>query len=328
MKQFALLLALLLCLTACTASPGEGAPETTKQETTAADETTPEVTEPEANGDDVPELIDNAWIEAAETDFRYKTIVAFLQKDVEELAAMDWAGYGETSIADEMLSEIRSITFGSCSVTEQPAPDTLRFQFEITESDCSYFPVGQYDYDVKGGIGNPYWRNRKVVDCPADLEICHAMAQRYVSYSFYYQNTVEGSHCDEGVFMSIFAKFYREHEEYTYETGIPAEYIRTTAYEIFGIDDFTPPETESIAIDGGYQTMPRGGLTMTCDLMQIQTEDDSLKFVFQLYADYGGIVPSHTVEVSFAKAEGDFGYVFGSAKITSAGAYAPFGFFL
>ena len=128
--------------------------------------------------------------------------------------------------------------------------------------------------------------------------------------------------------MSIFTKYYREHEEYTYETGIPAEYIRTAAYEIFGIDDFTPPKTESIAIDGGYQTMARGGLTMTCDLMQIQTEDDSLKFVFQLYADYNGIVPSHTVEVSFTKAEGDFGYAFGSAKIINASAYEPFGYFL
>ena len=269
-------------------------------------------------------MVEDVWLEKSKTDVRYASAVAFLQRDIETLCAMNGEGNTKNDPIDKIFTELETVVFGECSIEEQPDSDKLRFCFAITDSDCSYFPVGQYEYDISygGPAGAVSWSDITTAECPEAVSLFDMLATVYTKYTFAYTDNIENGICEEAVFFDILTLYIDDYEAFT----VPVDYMQTAAYDLFGLTDYTPPKNVASLGDEGYSSLVFGGLVMKCDLIHVETKEDSLCFEYQLYADACGIVRSHTVEITFAVSDNKYGYTFSSAKIIQPGNYAPFGY--
>lgn len=249
-----------------------------------------------------------------------ESIASFLKKDSAALAKISQT----SECGMNPYAFLSGVTFGEYSVSpaQGDKSDGFDFRFTVSQSDNDVLRPGEYHYTVSGVV---WTAARKNYDESYDslIDILEGAAQFGCIAWENGAPTERSDWFDYGVFQMVLK--LSEGSPYVSEDGyIKEDYLRTAAYELFGIADFTP-EAKIVYVgedvsdifeyrDGAWGIAVQNIWAVPMSEIKAVREDGGkIEVDVQYYADTMRLIPAQKVCVYVTRTDNEFEYFFEKA---------------
>ena len=261
-------------------------------------------------------------------DVRYKWIKAFIDKDAKSCSELlhilpDEYQSERDKLYESWYEPIRTLAFGKINVEEKD--DYVSFTFEITESKYDVFPVGSYTYKVREGVVSKIsWEKSSDEEMNESFNDIHDLIKVISPHSFYSFNNESKKISDKGDEAIFYTLHFCHSRWFGNSAGMTEEELKEGAHEMFGIDDYIPPETVAEYREGRYLLKSHGGHSVSAKIVKTEENGSEYTCYLQLYADPMDMAKSYLVKYTLRKIDTKYRYEFEEIEIKDEGLYEPF----
>ena len=244
-----------------------------------------------------------------------ESIASFLKKDSAALAKISQT----SECGKDPYAFLNGVILGEYSVSpaQGDESDGFDFRFTVSQSDNDILRPGDYHYTVSGAVWSTAGKN---YDESYDslIDILESAAQFGCIAWENGAPTERTDWFDYGVFQTVLK--LSEGSPYVSEDGyIKEDYLRTAAYELFGIADFTP-EAKIVYVgedasdifeyrDGAWGIAVQNIWAVPMSEIKAVREDGGkIEVDVQYYADTLRLIPAQKVCVYVTRTDNEFEY--------------------
>ncbi|MBR5552583.1 MAG: hypothetical protein IKV98_01910 [Clostridia bacterium] len=264
----------------------------------------------------------------AESDVRYRWIQAFLDGNTE--ACIDLSGFVKTPEEDHCFvgyDSLESLKFGDFSVQEKNRYYTfyqcdqvvLEFNFEVLESECEAFPIGEYSYEVDYGRDAAEWCKSGQLSVPTDKKLLRLVEM--ITPHIYGEKWQDASNEDTNLAVFLTALDIQKNQT-PEQYNIHKDQLKKIAFDVFGISDFVPLSRDAEQNGEYYSSAVGGGFAVSKEIVSEKDEGNFTEIVVQFFSDAMKIVKSHKVKYVFQNTD-DF-YRLTKVETLKKGAFEPY----